>query len=527
MIRRFMGAITHKKSIIKKMLGISGLTIVSRFLGIIREFLMVRYLGAGAISDAFISAYRVPNSLRKIFAEGALSAAFIPTLVSVLRGEGEKKVSSLVTAAFLVFEGIVLVLCCLVMWRADALIYFLAPGFDIMQAHQAITLIRILMPFIFFLSSSSLIAGALQAVHHFFVPAFSPVLLNIVFIIGLIVCIFYNFPVEYLCFFILFGGFLQFVLHVIAYFKLHFSFSKINKKVWIAFAPVFIKFLLCLPSMSIMEINLIIDGRFASYLTHGSISLLYYANRFMGIPLGVFAVALSTVLLPFFSRVGSYAPKRLSFYLLETAKLVFWVMFPVMIVMGFFSKKIFYTIFLSDKFSLAQVTDAGMILLIFLGGLFFFAFNKILLNFYYALHNTWLPALVAFVAALVNWCLDFFLVSYFQAFGLALATVLSGIIQTLLFIFFLYKYYNFGLYVKEFLKFLFRYMIQLCIVLVPMFFFYYGGVILINLLCAPSVAHFFLLRLGFWLWVGPLCVVTGVILFVTRRRFGLKLYFLD
>jgi putative peptidoglycan lipid II flippase len=195
--------------------------------------------------------------------------------------------------------------------------------------------------------------------------------------------------------------------------------------------------------------------------------------------------------------------------------------------MGFFSQKIFYTIFLSDKFSLSQVTDAGMILLIFLSGLFFFALNKILLNFYYALHNTWLPALVAFIAALVNWCLDFFLVSYFQAFGLALATVFSGIIQTLLFIFFLYKYYSFGLYVNEFLKFLLRCMIQLCVVLMPMFFFYYSGVILINSLFASSIAHFFLLRLGFWLWVGPLCSATGLILFATRRRFGLKLYFLD
>lgn len=520
-----MSTVMHRKSIVKKTVGVSGLTLASRFLGIIREFLMVRYLGASALSDVFIIAYRVPNSLRKIFAEGALSAAFIPTLVLVLRSKGEKKASSLMMLAFLFFEGIVLLLCAVVMWNADVLLGWLAPGFDAEQMRRAILLLRILMPFIFFVSSSALFAGALQAVNHFFVPAFSPVLLNIVFISGLAVCLLCSLRLEYLCFFILCGGFLQFCLHVVTYIRL-FPLSKIYRKTWYLFFPVLLKFLYCLPSMGIMEVNLIVDGRFASCLAHGSISLLNYANRFMGIPLGVFATALATVLLPHFSRVSSYAPKRLSFYLLETAKIVFWVTLPVMLVMGFFAEKIFYTIFLSEKFVFAQVIEAGSILIVFLSGLSFFALNKFLLNFYYSLNNTWIPACISFVAVAINCAMNMILVHHFYAVGLAAATVISEIVRTGLLLFFLYKIFKFRFYVFNFVLFMFRYIKQLLIILPTFFIIYYSLSYIIGNL-PNEISYFLLLRIGFWLWVGPLCILLAWLLFSTRKFFGLKLYFLD
>ena len=515
-----------KKNIMQKMIEVSGSTMLSRMLGIIREVLMMRYLGASALSDAFLTAYKIPNSLRKIFAEGALSAAFIPTIVKKVRSSGKKPVNSLMTLGFLIFEGMVLALCALAMWHAEWLIRLIAPGFSEYQVQNAVPFLQVVMPFIFFVSSSALLAGALQSVGHFFVPAFSPVLLNIVFISALLICLSFNLPVIYLCWFILLGGFLQLMWHLFTYFRLEFGFSAICKEDIQEFGGVLTKFFLCLLSMSVVEINLFIDTSFASYLAKGSMSLLYYANRFMGIPLGVFAVAFSTILLPHFSRVSTYAPKRLSFYLLESAKFVFWVTIPVALVMGFFSEKIFHTIFLSKKFDILQVQQASYILVAFLIGLFFFSLNKILLNIYYALHETAIPALVAAGATAINIGINWLLLEWLQAPGLALATTISGIVQTALFVWLLHWRFNFALYFKQFGRFLYYYCIQLLVLFVPFLLLYKMVEQLITLL-PTMLANFLLFKIGFWLWAGPLSMLFAYSIFYLRHRFKVRLYFID
>jgi putative peptidoglycan lipid II flippase len=372
------------KTILKKTIQVAGSTLLSRFFGILREVLMVRYLGASGLSDAFLTAFKIPNSLRKIFAEGALSAAFVPTVVSTMHRESKSSVAGLMSLALLVFEGMVVALCAVIMIYAPQVIRFIAPGFSEQQVLDAIPILHIVMPFIFFISSSALLAGALHAVGHFFIPAIAPVVINIIFIIGLCVCMAFNLPVTYFCWFILFSGCVHLALHVAIYFRLHFFFGKITRNDVTIFARVMGKFLLCLPSVSLMELALFIDTSFASFLPAGSISLIFYANRFMGIPLGVFAVAFSTILLPHFSRIHARNPKRLHFYLLESAQFIFWVTIPVALVMAFFSQDIFTTIFLSKKFTLAQAQEAGTILVAFLAGLFFFSFNKVILNIFYA-----------------------------------------------------------------------------------------------------------------------------------------------
>ena len=232
------------------------------------------------------------------------------------------------------------------------------------------------MPFILFISSSALLTSSLHATHHFFIPAIAQIVMNLISILGLCICLFFNLPVTYLCWFTLGTGLVHFILHIYAYFKCHFYFGNILRTDFYPFMRVIGKFLLCLPSVSLMEITLYIDTRFASHLKPGSISLFFYANRFVGIPLGVFAVAFSTILLPHFSRVNTRNPKRLHFYLLESAKFILWITMPVTFLMAFFSEEIFSTIFLSDKFTYSQVQEASIILLAFLTGLFFFSLNK-------------------------------------------------------------------------------------------------------------------------------------------------------
>ena len=519
-------ATLHKKTIIKKTIQIGSSTLISRFLGIIRELLMVRYLGAGIISDAFIVAFLIPNSLRKIFAEGALSAAFIPPFVTTLR-TNEKDAASLMSLAFILFEGSLLILCAVTMMGAHHILHFFAPGFSESKIAISVTLFRILMPFILFISSSALLASALHAVGRFFVPAFGPILLNIVYICGLLICWIFKLPVTYLCFFIVFAGFLQFLHHLITYFNLGFSFGALTQKTWHSFKSILAKFMLCALSMSVMELSLIIDTRFASRLADGTPSLLYYANRFMGIPLGVFAVAFSTILLPHFARITTYAPKRLNFYVLESAKLVFWVTIPCTLFMIFFADKIFTTLFLSDSFSMQQAQQAAWILIAFVSGLFFFAFNKILLNIFYALHNTLVPSIVSVIGVLVNILFNIVFLTVLKGPGLALATTLSGIVQTILLFCLLRRLFGFHGYLSHFLNFVIRYLFQLVVFGLMFLAFYFGITYIVWYYTPPFAAQFFLMKIGLWLWVGPLCLILGLLLYYYRSLFGIRLYFLD
>jgi putative peptidoglycan lipid II flippase len=516
-----------RRSIMSKTMQVGFSTLGSRFLGIIREVFTVRYLGVGSAADAFITAWKIPNSLRKIFAEGALSAAFIPMLVKLVKEGNREDANGLMSLGFIVFEGIVLLLCALVILKAESVVWLMAPGFSDEQVLVAMPYLRILMPFIFFISSSALLAGALQSVNHFFVPAFSPILMNIVFIMALLICIAYALPIEYLCYFILFGGLLQFLWHLVVFFRLHFSFGPITKRVRRIFLDVFAKFGNCLLSMSVMELSLVIDTQFASWLPSGSVALIYYANRFMGIPLGVFVTAFSTILLPHFSHIVTYAPKRLSFYLLEATKLIFWVTIPVTFLMIFFSKEIFITVFLSDKFPMDKVLQASNVLIAFMIGLPFFSMNRILLNLYYALHNTFVPAVVSIIATVANITLNWLLIDYLQAPGLALATVISAFVQTSLYLWYLYRYQNFTFYFKNFAQFSFNYAIQLLVIGTLFICSYYTIYNLIDCYFSCWLAQWLLNSILLWFWVGPLLLAVFMALYYFRASFNVKLYFLD
>jgi len=516
----------NKHTIRKQTMQVGGLTLLSRGFGILRELLIIRYLGASWISDAFFTAYKIPNSLRKVFAEGALSAAYIPTLVQTVHKEGRGAVNSMMTLGFIMFEGAVLALVALITLFAGPVIRFIVPGFSEDQVQMTIPMLQILMPFIFFISSSALLTGALQAVNHFFIPAFGPILLNIVFIAGILVCLHFQLPVTVLCWFVLFGGFVLFVSHLIAYIKLNFSFGSIKKEDIKRFRSILVKFLLCLPAVSIMEVNLFIDTSFASFLGEGTISMMNYANRFVGIPLGVFAVAFSTILLPHVSRVSSYAPKRLRFYLFESTKFVLWVTLPVALMMWFFNEKIFSTLFLSDKFTMAQVIQTAAIMTPFLAGLFFFSINKILLNMYYALHVTWVPAIISAFATAINFLFNWLVLDWLGAVGLAWATTLSAVVQTILFLVVLRYYYKFNLYLDVLGMFLLRYGLQL-LLFGLMFRGLYSLIVFYMMQLPEWWTHLLLDKILFWAWVGPLAGLFFLALYFTRNLFGIKIYFMD
>lgn len=518
----------NKKTVIRKTIGLGLSTFASRILGIVRELLYIQYLGVNAISDVFNVAFRIPNSLRKVLAEeGAMSASLVPAFVRSMRDGKKDEVNSLMLLAFIVFESFVLGISLLLMWQAEWVVRMLGPGFTAEQIEHAIPMFRVLMPFIFFLSSSAILSSALQSANHFFIPAISPALMNVVFVSSLVLCIVQDLPIYYLCYCIIGAGVLQLLVHIVAYVQLKFSFSRTTPQTWQIFRPIAINVLFCFICVGMTsEMNLIIDVRFASYLPSGSISLLSYATRFMGIPLGLFASALSTILLPHFSKVTSYAPRRLNFYMVETAKLVFWVTIPMMLIMGFLSEKLFSTLFLSSKFTTAHIVEARTILIAFLLGLFSLSFNKILLNMYYSRSILWLPALISVAGAGINWILNSLLIGRLQATGLALGTSLSAIIQTFLLLIFLRMWLGYSFYARKFMSFCISYCLQLAIIL-PLAYLAYVGLYKLLSKLPLSMACFLTEKIGFWLWVGPLCLVIATVVYMTRKAFGIRLFFFD
>lgn len=540
----------NKKELLKKISQVAGSTMLSRLFGIVREVLKVRYLGAAALSDAFFTAFKIPNSLRKMFAEGALSAAFIPTFVGILKRDDRKAVDSLMTLSFLVIEGGLTLLCLLVFIWPECVLRMIVPGwftgeplllfgtFELpLQAwlgrgelqpdvRPAIDFLRILMGFIVCVSSSALLAGPMYAINHFLIPSVAPIVLNIVFIAGLLGCYIFELSPWWLCWIIMFGGVVQLIMHLVAYFKFGFGFAPVTAQTWKDFRFVLRKFLPCLLTMSVMEVGLFIDTSFASFLPKGSVSLLYYGNRFMGIPLGVFAVALATILLPHLSRVATYAPKRLSFYLLEITKIVGWSTIPASLMMIFFAQKIFMTVFYGENFPMSQVLEVTNILIAFTVGLLFFALNKILLNLYYSLHDTRTPAIIALVCTAANLGFNATFLHY-GATGLAMATTISlGFLQTVLLMIFLKVNFNFVFYWGNAVEFFGRYALQMACIF-PIFYGAYRACGLAMGTLPPQLNHFMVESFGFWAWVGPLCLGVYAALYFTRSHFGVRSYFLD
>ncbi|MCK4265063.1 murein biosynthesis integral membrane protein MurJ [Candidatus Babeliales bacterium] len=516
----------HKRSILRKSFQYSFFTFISRILGLVREYYQVRYLGISPLSDAFIIAFRLPNSLRKVFAEGALSAAFVPTFIKIYKEKNTSSANRLMSLAFVFFEGIILLLTILVWIFPGAVIRMVSPGFSEAQFIPAIVSLRILFPFILFISSGALLAGALQSVNHFFMPAFSQVLLNIVFIASFVLCLKYNLSIEYLCCGILLGGIIQFIFYLLFYFKYGFKFQLPNVETKKRFKSVLKKFANCILGVGVMELNLIVDGIIGSYLADGSISLLYYGTRFMQIPLAVIAISFSTVLLSHFSRVALYAPKRLSVYLLEASKFVAWATIPATLFLMFVSEKIFSTSIMAKNVKAEKVGIAGTLLFIMACGLLFFAINKILTNVFYSLGDTKTPAIASAIATVINLVgnvLSFWYLGDNAIYGIATSTVIFGIFHAFLSFYLLRRKYNYRFYIINFLKFLFSYILQLLAGAV-IFWFLYTAVF--GYLAITSYYYFFFMRWGYWIIMFPLTGFIAAFLYFTRRLFGINLYFL-
>jgi putative peptidoglycan lipid II flippase len=401
---------------------VGGMTLTSRILGLVRDIVLARVFGAGLIMDAFLVANRIPNMLRRFFAEGAFSQGFVPVMArySEQRPEEAREFVDSVAGTF----GLVLFIVTLLgVIAAPVLVAIVAPGFigDDGRFDIAALMLRFTFPYLLFVSLTAFAGGILNTYGRFAVPAFTPVLLNLSLIAAAIwLAPALPEPGMALAYAVLLAGFLQLA------FQLPFL-SRIGllpRPRWRpAHAGVRRVGTLMLPAIfgsSVAQINVLVGGVIASTLGVGKISLLYYSDRLMEFTLGIFGIALATVILPVLSRQAANQSMTLfSATMNWSMKLVLLIALPAAVGLVVLAEPLVATLFYGGEFDDDDVRLTGIALQAFAVGLIGFSFVKILAPAYFAREDTRTPVRTGLVALGVNVVLSIVLAWWLTSIGYA------------------------------------------------------------------------------------------------------------
>lgn len=430
-----------KSSTVASVSKVSGATAVSRILGLVREQVQAYFFGASMATDAFVAAFRIPNLLRDLFAEGALSAAFVPVFKDQLVNESEESAFALartvLTSIMVVVGGVVL----LGIVATPLLIFISANGFADDQAKFALTieLTRVMWVFLLLVSLSALVMGMLNSFGRFGIPALSPALFNI----GIVLCVFvmyhwFDIPVYSMAIGVLVGGLAQLVILLPQLWRIGFRFRWDFHFLDENFKRVVKMFLPMVAGLSASRVNILISTLMASYLAEGSISYLNYSFRVMHFPLGVFAVALGTVTLPNASELVARGELgRLGTALSEALSLNLFLIIPSAAFLALMGTDLVDVIYHWGKFSDADTANTGLALLHYSYGLIGFAAVRVIVPTYYALKDSSLPMRISVISVAVNIALYYPLMKMFSFAGLAAATSVAGLVNTGLLLFYL------------------------------------------------------------------------------------------
>ena len=413
--------------------GVIGLaTLLSRILGFARDMVLARLFGAGLAADAFFVAYRIPNLLRELFAEGSMSAAFIPVFSEYLTKRTKRDAWELASAAFTTLLTVLTGVCLLGILAAPWIVKLIAPGFSDNPEREALTtmLTRIMFPYLLCIGLAALAMGVLNSVRSFAAPAFSPVLFNIAIIASafLLAPLFAE-PILAVAFGVVVGGFAQFLSQMPALrraellfgWRFDFAHEGVRRIGWLM-APALI-------GLSVTQINILVSTILASYFPGGP-TYLFYGMRLIHFPLGIFGVALATALLP---SLATQAAKGELDALRGTLgfglRLIFFIIVPAMVGLILLRVPIVHLFFEHGRFTAADTQGTAAAVLAYAVGLWAFAGVRIVVSAFYSLQDTRTPVLVAAVALAANIALSLLLMGPLRHAGLALATALSAILN--------------------------------------------------------------------------------------------------
>ena len=411
-------------------------TLLSRISGFLRDMVVAYFFGAGMTTDSFFVAFRIPNLWRKLVGEGALTISFIPIYTEYLAQRREKESQEVTHIAFTIAGVALIVLTVLGVIFSPILIRIFAltwsPTSEKFQL--AVTLNRIMFPYLFFIGLFALSMGILNSLRHFFAPAFATVFLNLSIIVS--VFLFYDYfqkPVMALAIGVLLGGMLQF------FFQIPFL---IKKKIGFRFNfnfrhPAIRQIgLLMIPGLigtAVYQLNVLVDTMFATALPDGSVSYLYYADRLMEFPLGIFVIAIGTAALPSFSTLVSEG--RIEEFK-ETVSFAFrlgsFICIPAMVGLIALKTPIFSLLLQRGQFDYFATEMTAKALLCYSVGLWAIGGVRVLAPAFYSLQDTRTPLKIGLICLGANVILNTILMHPLKHAGLALGTSLSAMLNLLL-----------------------------------------------------------------------------------------------
>lgn len=408
---------------------VSSATLISRILGLVREQVTAYLFGASDAVDAFKSAFRIPNLLRDMFAEGALSAGFIPLFSDKLRNQSREEAIRFAGLVFGALTAIVGLVVLLLIALAPNLVSVIAEGFESVpgKTELSITMARVMMPFLLMVSLAALLMGILNSLGRFFVPALAPALMNV----GMIVCAvvltpFIDPPVLSLAIGVLVGGAAQFLVQYLALRKSGFRFPLSFD---ITHPDLFRLIILVFPTtigLAATQINVAIVNRLASS-DPGAVSYLDYAFRLLHLPLGLFAIAIATVALPRLSADAAGGNlSQFSHTHSISARLGMFLSFPATMLMVVLSREICAAVYQYGAFTSEDSVATARALALYSLGLPFFTLVRLTVPAFYALKDTRTPAIVSLMSVAINIGLCFQFREAWGFGGLALAASVAG-----------------------------------------------------------------------------------------------------
>ena len=428
---------SDERSVAKHAGTVGAATLLSRVLGLVREQVMAGFFGAGFATDAFNVAFRIPNLLRDLFAEGALSSAFVPSFTAVLQQRGEAAAWTFARQLISILV-VVLGVVCIAGWiAAPALVRAFAPGFAAVPGKLELTVLltRVMLPFLPTLSVAAVCMGMLNARGRFAVPALAPSLLNlgmIVFGVALIpVCTRTGQPaVLAMALGVVIGGALQLVVQLPSLAAMGFVLRlevprwtpDVRRVGWLMLPATL--------GLAATQLNVLFSTIIASLLAQGSVSWLGYAFRLMQLPIGVFGVALATVSLPALSRAAVAGDLRgLTSTLSATVRLVLVLTVPAALWLAAMAPALVALIYQHGHFGRIDTQQTAGALVMYCIGLPAFAAVGVFTRAFYALGDTRRPVQASLVSVAVNMALNLALMGSLGHRGLALATSVTSIIN--------------------------------------------------------------------------------------------------
>ena len=429
--------------LLKSGLIVSFMTLISRVLGLVRDVVVANFIGAGAAADVFFFANRIPNFLRRLFAEGAFSQAFVPVLAEVKTKHGDDAVRLLlakvsgslgVVVTLVTLFGVIASPLVAMLFGMGWFIEWLNDGPDAAKFELASVMLKITFPYLWFISMVALSGAVLNIYNRFAVAAFTPVFLNIV----MIACAVYmapllDEPALALAWGVFIGGVVQLV------FQLPFL-ARAGLLVWPKWGwrdPYVVKIRkLMLPALfgvSVSQINLLLDTVIASFLLTGAVSWLYYSDRLIEFPLGLFGIAIATVILPNLSRhFASENTLRFSQTLDWSLRFVAMFGIPAMAGLMVLAQPIIALLFMRGEFTQHDVLMVSYSLIAYSTGLVSYMLIKILAPGFYARQDIKTPVRIGIIAMIANMLFNLMLAPFLSYVGLALATAMSASLNAFL-----------------------------------------------------------------------------------------------